>query len=82
MVKKIYAIWDAKTSTYGQPMFLISDGEALRVVQDAVTKPGTVLSDHPNDFRLDMLGYFNLLTGDIKPEFKVLIEISQLIPVK
>lgn len=85
MTKRIYAIYDVKTGTYGQPMFLLSDGEALRVVQDAVAKPGNVLSDHANDFRLDAIGEFDVKTGMITQDSfmpKHIIEIAQLTPNK
>ena len=84
MTKRIYAIYDTKTSSYGMPLFLISDGEALRVVQDAVAKPGTTLADHPQDFRLDYLGEFDQETGRIIQEKntpKHLMDVAQLVPV-
>jgi len=85
MTKRIYAIFDVKTGTYGQPMFLLSDGEALRIVQDAVAKPGSTLSDHANDFRLDAIGEFDQTTGRILQEInmpKHIIEVAQLTPNK
>jgi len=65
MLKKMYSVYDVKTGVYGQVMVLLTDGEALRVVTDTVNKPGNILADHAEDFRLDYLGEINLVTGEI-----------------
>lgn len=81
MIKRIYAVYDVKTGVYGSPMFLLTDGEAIRVCTDAVAKPGNTLGDHPQDFRLDYLGEFSLSDGVIKPvDIPLhLVELAQLV---
>jgi len=67
MDKRIYAIFDVQTGAYGNPMFLTSDGEAIRVVSDAVNDKDqrNNLANHSEDFRLDMLGHMDYRTGKI-----------------
>jgi len=80
MVKRIYAVYDVKTGVYGNPFFLLSDGEAIRTITDAVSAKGNTLSEHPNDFRVDYLGEIELTTGQIMPNTPLhLVEVAQLV---
>lgn len=84
MLKKMYSVYDVKTSVYGTVMVLLTDGEALRVMSDTVKAKGNMISDHPADFRLDFLGEIDLTTGRIYPleNPRHIVDIAQLVEVK
>lgn len=65
MIKKMFSVYDVKTGVYGNVFLCVSDGEALRAVSDEVNNPQTTWHKHSADFRLDVLGEVNLLTGEI-----------------
>lgn len=65
MLKKMYSVYDVKSGVYGPLMLCITDGEALRAAADTVNASGNVISSHPEDFRLDYIGDFNMCTGQI-----------------
>jgi len=65
MLKKVYSVYDVKTGVYGPLMLCLTDGEALRAIEDAVNQANHPLAMHPNDYRLDCLGEYNLATGEI-----------------
>lgn len=67
-MKKVYAVQDAKAGMFNQPIFLLSDGEALRAFLDAC-QPGqeSMLSKHPEDFNLYYIGEYDELEGSFQP---------------
>lgn len=60
---KAFAIHDAKLGDFGPPFFFQARGQAIRMLQDLVNDPKTVVSQHPEDFRLFALGEFDPVTG-------------------
>lgn len=80
MLKRLYAVYDVKTGTYGTVMVLLTDGEALRVAEDEANRSGSMLNSHSADFRLDYLGEFNPFTGEINTADapRHVIDIAQL----
>lgn len=67
MTLGIYSIKDTKADAFLPPFFMRTNGEALRAFDDCVQKSGTPLSDHPEDFHLFKIGYFDQDTGSITP---------------
>lgn len=66
MKLKIFAIRDQKSDQFGNPMFLVSQGQAVRSVADEINtsdKKGNVLASHPADFELFVLGSYDTDTG-------------------
>lgn len=63
----ICCIYDSKAEAYMSPFVMRSDGEAIRAFGDAVTKGGTPMSDHPEDFHLYKIGIFDQQCGRIMP---------------
>lgn len=54
----IFAVRDSKSSQFGTPMFLQSEGIAVRSLGDEVNKGSadSIISQHPEDFELFYLG--------------------------
>lgn len=72
MLLKIFAIYDRKAGTYGQPFALQSRGVALRTLQSWVSDPASFFAKFPDDFELYEIGEFNQMDGSIvsmKPDF-------------
>jgi len=73
MKLKIYAIRDRQTDQYGNPMFLIQHGQAVRSFSDEVNRKEDTngLYRHPEDFDLYYLGEYDSSEGEFetrKPE--------------
>jgi hypothetical protein len=61
MILKIFAVRDRATDSFGNPMFLVSQGQAVRSFTDEVNRQAAdnQLWAHPDDFDLYYLGdYF------------------------
>lgn len=67
MIKKIYAVYDSKSESFGNPFFQIARGEALRSFTTASNDPNTSMYIYPADYTLFELGDINLTTGQIIP---------------
>lgn len=61
----ICCIHDSKAEAYMSPFVMRSDAEAIRAFGDAVSKGGSPISDHPEDFFLYRIGSFDQLSGEI-----------------
>lgn len=73
MILKIFAIHDRATQMFGNPMFLIAVGQAIRSFTDEVNRsdPQNGIYMHPDDFDLFELGTFDTSTAEfviISPE--------------
>lgn len=83
MFLKAYTLLDIKTGIYHNPIFLASDGAALRMVLDIAVSPGNDISAHPEDYHLYCMGGFDTSTGLLHPgEFVSLGVIASLLPRK
>lgn len=67
MVLKAYSIFDVKADSYNAPFFKSTHGQALRDFVDLVNNPETVVSRHPEDFKLCCIGSFDDSTGQVWP---------------
>lgn len=63
MFLKAYTILDVKTGIYNQPIFLHSDGAAVRMFLDVASNPGNDVSNHPGDYVLYCIGGYDTSTG-------------------
>lgn len=71
MLKRYYAVYDVKAGLYGAPFIEVSDGTAIRAIQDVIASNDHPFAKHPADFSLHFLGIWNDRTGEIegqKPE--------------
>ncbi|WNK14936.1 MAG: nonstructural protein [Microvirus sp.] len=57
------AIFDAKSESYGRPMFVRAYGEAERAFKDVVNDGKSDYSLHPEDFSLFEVGTFEDASG-------------------
>lgn len=69
MKKHIVAVSDKK-STFLQPVCTGSLGEAERGFGDEVNNPQSLMSKHPGDYALYLIGTFDPESGVIVPEPK------------
>lgn len=61
----IFCVRDRATDAYGNPMFLVSAGQAVRSFTDEINRPSddNMLYKHPDDFDLFHLGEFDTQTA-------------------
>lgn len=65
MILFVFAVRDRATDQFGNPMFLVSQGQAIRSFSDEVNRrePDNQLNKHPDDYDLYLLGTFDTGTG-------------------
>lgn len=65
MILQIFCVRDRATDQYGNPMFLVSSGQAIRSFSDEINRADAQnqLNTHPEDFDLYHLGQFNTDSG-------------------
>lgn len=61
----VFAVYDSKAATYGQPFFSPTIGSAMRAFHTACLDPQSMLAKHPADFSLMQLGTFDDDTGEL-----------------
>lgn len=70
---KVFALNDAKLGEFGQPFFFAANGQAVRFLQDLVRDGKNTVAQHPEDFRLYVLGTYSPNSGEFvnlpAPEF-------------
>lgn len=61
----IFVVRDRASDAFGNPMFLVSTGQAIRSFTDEVNRSGTdnMMFMHPDDFDLYSLGEFDTDSG-------------------
>jgi hypothetical protein len=65
MIMRIFCVRDRATDQYGNPMFLVSRGQAIRSFSDEINRAAAdnQLYQHPEDFDLYELGSYNTDSG-------------------
>lgn len=65
MKQKIFAVRDRATDSFGQPMFLVNTGQAIRSFSDEINRAAedNMLHKHPDDFDIYELGEYDTDTG-------------------
>lgn len=74
MIKKVFSVYDEKADYYMKPFLLDEIAEARRTFGDAIADEKTAVSKHPSDYRLYMLGQFDLKLGKMLP-----IDVNKLV---
>lgn len=73
MLTNVYAVFDEKAKNFGAPFCTSNDNLAMRSFNDAAATPGSVIHNHPEDFKLYQLGTFDDNSGKLTtlelPEF-------------
>lgn len=65
-MKLVYAVRDRAVDVFGQPIFCLAQGEALRSFMDEVNRPGSAINSHPEDYDLYLIGSFDETTGALR----------------
>lgn len=65
MKMQVFCVRDRASDQYGNPMFLLSSGQALRSFADEVNRAASdnLMFQHPDDFDLYYLGEFDTSDG-------------------
>lgn len=64
-MKLVYAVRDRAIDSFGQPIFCLAQGEALRSFMDEVNRAGSPMQAHPDDYDLYHIGTFDEATGTL-----------------
>lgn len=59
MIKPLYCVFDSVAHTYLSPFLSINEDTAKRDFSSLVMQGNNPISEHPSDFRLEMIGTFN-----------------------
>lgn len=60
---KVFAVYDVKSASYGQPHFIASTGLALRTFGEVCLNPESPLFKYPQDFALYEIGTWDPSSG-------------------
>lgn len=74
----IYAIFDKKSEKYDTPFFTSSEVFGKRRFLLMMDEDGP-LKKWPEDFNLQMLGTFNIITGEVAPQIKLIMEAKSVV---
>lgn len=78
----IYAIFDKKHERYDTPFFAVSDIFAERRFNMMINEQGTFMSIYKDEFVLEKVGTFNVISCEVESENKVIIEGKQINLIK
>ena len=65
MSKVVVAVRDLKASAFLHPHFQVSKGVAIRSFSDAVHDKQSMISQHPQDYQLYLLGELDEASGHL-----------------
>lgn len=63
------SVFDKVSQKFGSPVTIDNDASAIRAFCDMVSNKNSVIGQHPSDFVLYKVGYFNSDTGEIYAKF-------------
>lgn len=79
MKKVYYAVYDRKAELYSAPFLEVTDGTAIRALQEAIKDGNHPFAKNPGDYSLHRLGTFEDKTAEIQVEDKKkIIELETL----
>lgn len=64
---KIFSVFDSKAENFNTPVFMPTEGQALRSFDDMVKNKESEISKHPEDYTLFVLGEFDSDIGLVTP---------------
>lgn len=64
-MKTICTIHDTKAEVWGEPFYVMSNGQAVRAFADAARGNDTDIGKHPEDYNLYKIGEWDERTGAI-----------------
>lgn len=70
---RVYSVLDEGIASYARPFFCRSDREAERIFSDIVVDAEHPVGQHPGDYSLWHLGFFDDGTGDLLSEKRVFL---------
>jgi len=81
MIKKIFALRDQKIETFNQPIFLHTQGEAIRTLTDETKNAQSLFNKHATDFDLYELGTYDDQNASftLHPQPLLVINIGSLV---
>lgn len=67
MTLLMFSIFDNKADAFNTPFFMAARGQAVRAFQDLVNDGQSAISKHPEDYKLCLIGEFNVLDAEFTP---------------
>lgn len=64
---RMYCVFDRVAGLYDAPVFVLTDGLAIRGFQDFILSGRSTVSDHVGDFELACCGSFDPVTAIVTP---------------
>lgn len=80
----IYCVRDRAVASFGNPMFMVSDGQAIRSFTDEINREhgDNQLFKHPDDFDLYKLGEFDTESGEFTVNVPEQISIGKMVKIR
>lgn len=67
MKQLLVSVLDLKAQYFSSPMTAKTDAEAVRLFTDAINQHDTSLHQHPEDYTLYKVAFFDTDTGEVTP---------------
>lgn len=67
----LVSVYDKVSKKFGSIVCIDNDLAAVRAFRDMVHNKDTVIGQHPSDFVLYKVGFFNFFTGEIYQKFSM-----------
>ncbi len=74
------SVYDSATEAYMRPFCAQTEGQAIRIFEDEVTRDDSDVGKHPEDYSLFVVGSFNDGTGELKGRDPVCLRRAHEIP--
>lgn len=62
----MYVIYDTKVEAFHKPFHAQADGEAMRMINEAMNDENTMFAKYPGDYQLYHMGTFDDSTGKVE----------------
>lgn len=84
MKLRIFAVRDSATQSFGTPMFMVANGQAVRSFSDEVNRQDkdNQLYSHPDDFELYVVGEYSTDDGSFETHEPVLLSRGKDVSTK
>lgn len=66
----VYTIFDTASASYKRPFCAQADGEVIRLFKDLALNKDHEIGQHPEDYSLWRIGFFDDNKGELTPEAK------------
>lgn len=77
--KSLFCVYDRASHLFNAPQLMENESVAVRAFRDVVLSDNGLISRHPEDFSLYIVGHFDCENGNIIPNVKFIISADKIL---